>query len=322
MPAPSRPQPNAPVRGTQSFVRTLSACWHRPGVTALEIAWRWLFGIPALLLLASAGRHGLARATGGTFDPATLGLDRALLNDPVGALTADTMGASSRIAGAFSLVLPEVGHAARWLAPLLLLGWVLVSALGRTIVLKRIDPALHARPATLMALHALRALAFTLVLLLWLECVRAASSALVAAPLARGQEPNLVGFCAAVIVLSLGLFVAWASVHWVVTMAPLLAMLRDLGPSASLRAALHLGSLRGKLVEINLVMGIVKIALLVLAMVFSATPLPFESVTTPGFLAWWSAAVVFFYLLGSDFFHVARLVAYLDLWRTDPATNL
>jgi len=79
---------------------------------------------------------------------------------------------------------------------------------------------------------------------------------------------------------------------------------------------LRLGPLRGKLVEINLVMGIVKIALIVLAMVFSACPLPFESVTTPEFLAWWWAGVTVLYLVASDFFHVARLVGYLELWRT------
>ena len=67
--------------------------------------------------------------------------------------------------------------------------------------------------------------------------------------------------------------------------------------------------------EINLVMGIVKIALIVLAMVFSATPLPFQTVTTPEFLAWWWAGVAMLYLVGSDFFHVARLVAYLGLLR-------
>jgi hypothetical protein len=59
----------------------------------------------------------------------------------------------------------------------------------------------------------------------------------------------------------------------------------------------------------------VKIALLVLGMVFSATPLPFESVTTPAFLAWWWAGVTLIYLLWSDFFHVARLLGYLALWR-------
>jgi hypothetical protein len=93
--------------------------------------------------------------------------------------------------------------------------------------------------------------------------------------------------------------------------------------AASLRAARRLGPLKGKLVEINLVMGIVKIALIVLAMVFSATPLPFESVTTPEFLAWWWVGVTVFYLVASDFFHVARLVGYLELWRAyEPEGNI
>jgi hypothetical protein len=49
--------------------------------------------------------------------------------------------------------------------------------------------------------------------------------------------------------------------------------------------------------------------------VFSATPLPFESVATQTFLYWWWAGVTLVYFVASDFFHVARLVAYLELWR-------
>ena len=84
----------------------------------------------------------------------------------------------------------------------------------------------------------------------------------------------------------------------------------DPGVSAGCRLAMQLA-------EINLVMGIVKIALIVLAMVFSATPLPFESVATTAFLLWWSLGVAVLYFVASDFFHVARLVAYLDLWRRE-----
>jgi hypothetical protein len=134
-------------------------------------------------------------------------------------------------------------------------------------------------------------------------------------PLSVGGEPNLVGYFALVIVATLGLFMLWAVVSWVLSVAPLLAMLRGFGVGESLAAAFRLGPLKGKLVEINLVMGIVKIALIVLAMVFSATPLPFENVTTPEFLMRWWIGVTVFYLVASDFFHVARLVAYLELWR-------
>ena len=107
----------------------------------------------------------------------------------------------------------------------------------------------------------------------------------------------------------------WAVVSWVFSVAPLLAMIRGWGMGESLTGAFRLGPLKGKLVEINLVMGIIKIALIVLAMVFSATPLPFESVTTPEFLTWWWIGVAVLYFIASDFFHVARLVGYLHMWR-------
>jgi hypothetical protein len=302
-------------RPTQSFVHTLSAAWQNPSLTALEIAWRWLFGIPACALLYTQLRTALLAATDGTLDPARLGLDKIFLNDPVGSLSADPLGAAAKVATAIASVEPYLAHFAVWLLPVLLLAWIIASALGRTLVLRRANPTTHARPLTLIVLQAIRAAALATAFLLWFRGMIAADHLAIATPLAHSEDPNLVLYCACAIVLSLGLFTAWGFVSWIFTIAPLLAMLSDLGPAASLRASFAIGPLRGRLVEINLVLGVVKIALLVLAMVFSATPLPFESVTTPGFLAWWWAGVAFFYILWSDFFHVARLLGYLALWR-------
>jgi len=137
----------------------------------------------------------------------------------------------------------------------------------------------------------------------------------VAAPIAAGNEPNLVGYFSLAIVGTLGLFSLWAIASWGLSMAPLLAMLRNLGVGESFAAAFRLGPLKSKLMELNLVMGIVKIILIVLAMVFSATPLPFTAVATPTFLTWWWVGVTVIYFVASDFFHVARQVAYLELWR-------
>jgi hypothetical protein len=83
-----------------------------------------------------------------------------------------------------------------------------------------------------------------------------------------------------------------------------------------LRAAVRLGPLRAKLVEINLVMGIVKVALVVLALVFSSCPLPFESVESQTFLMWWWTGVGVLYLIASDYFHVVRSAAYEALYQT------
>ncbi len=304
-----------PVRGAQSFVGTLSSCWRRPWLSGLEVAWRWVFGIPALWLVATQVRAVIGQATAGSFDAAALGLDRALLNDPVGALTADPMGAAGKFARAIALVLPGLEAVAVWLAPALVLGWVVLSSLGRTLVLRRAYAGLSARPLTLMALQAVRMAALTGVFWLWFAGMRWSGRTAIVGPIAAHEEPNLILFCALVIVLTIGIYTAWAFVSWVFLFAPLLTMLRGTGPLASLGAAMRLGALRGKLVEVNLVMAIVKVALLVLAMTFSATPLPFQDVATPEFLAWWWAGVALVYVLWSDFFHVARLVGYLGLWR-------
>jgi hypothetical protein len=67
--------------------------------------------------------------------------------------------------------------------------------------------------------------------------------------------------------------------------------------------------------EINLVMGIVSLALIVLAMVFSAAPLPFsDQLGTDTLHVVWLAATVF-YLVASDYFQVVRLKSFLEFWK-------
>ncbi|HEX4575934.1 MAG TPA: hypothetical protein VH117_01180 [Edaphobacter sp.] len=294
---------NAPeVRGTQSFVHTLSECWWRPSLTALEVLWRWAYGIPALLVLRYEGMRILEETR----------VDFAALRNMT---VLDPMAAAGTLAKAMAVLLPAVLGVALWLAPVMVVAWVVVSAVGRTVVLRRVDGRLRSQVGTLVVLQAIRVAALLGSFLVWFWCVEWVAEMTVTGPVASGGEPNLVGYFSLVIVTTLGLFTLWAVVSWALSVAPLLAMLKGLGVGGSLAAAFRLGPLKGKLVEINLVMGIVKIALIVLAMVFSATPLPFESVTTPEFLIWWWVGVTVVYFLGSDFFHVARQVAYLQLWR-------
>jgi len=293
------------VRGTQSFVRTLSWCWKRPGLTGLEIAWRWVLGIPAAWV---AWREAVGIWSAAHVD--TGALQRMTILNP--------MASAETIQNAVNLLLPPAMAVATWLVPLLVAASIVISSLGRTVVLRRMGAAMgspmQSRPVTLMLLQALRLGALAASFGLWVWCLRADAAWAIAGPIAAGREPSLVLFSAAAIVSTLGMFVLWSAVSWVFSVAPLLAMLRGLGAGAALRAGLQLGELRSKLVEINLVMGIVKVALLVLAMVFSATPLPFESVATTTFLTVWWIIVTLLYFIGSDFFHVARAVAYLKLW--------
>jgi hypothetical protein len=297
------------VRGTQSFVHTLSECWRRPSLTALEVLWRWAYGIPAVLILWFEGSK-ILRETPVDF--------AALRNMTV----LDPMASAATLAKAMEALLPPVLRVALWLVPLMVVIWVVVSAVGRMMVLRRADRRLHRRVGTLIVLQAVRVVALLGSFAVWFWCVERVAEWTVTGPIAAGGEPNLVGYFALVILATLGLFTLWAVMSWALSVAPLLAMLRGLGAGESLAAAFRLGPLKSKLVEINLVMGIVKIALIVLAMVFSATPLPFESVTTPEFLMWWWLGVMVLYFLGSDFFHVARQVAYLQLWRAYENTSV
>jgi hypothetical protein len=292
-----------PVRGTQSFVYTMTACWKRPSLTALEVAWRWAYGAPAAGLVVYEALRAL-RAT--QVDVGAL--QRMTVFDP--------MGAMGSLAKAGDVVLPPLLHVAMWLGPVLLVAWVVLSSVGRTVMMRRADATLHARAGTLMVLQTVRMVALLGSFAVWFGCLRWAARVAVNQPIAMGQEPSLVLYCSLTIVATLGLFTLWAIMSWALSVAPLLAMVLDRGAGASLAAAFKLGPVRGKLVEINLVMGIVKIALIVLAMVFSSCPLPFESIATPGFMLRWYVVVGILYFVASDFFHVVRMMAYLELWKT------
>jgi hypothetical protein len=293
----------APVRGTQSFVHTLAVCWKRPSLTALEVLWRWAFGVPAVILMTYEAL-GVWR----TAQIDTTAFRQISLLDP--------MSAAATLTQVGMQLLPPLLRVAQWMAPLLLVAWIVVSSFGRVAVLRRFDAQLHARPVTLMLLQAAHMAALLGSFALWFVSLRAAAVVALNGPIAAGHDPDLVLYCAIVIIATLGMFTLWAIVSWVFSVAPLLAMLGNLGATASLAAAFRLGPLRSRLIEINLVMGIVKIALIVLAMVFSACPLPFESVATTQFMACWYAAVTVLYLIASDLFHVVRLMAYLELWKS------
>ncbi len=301
---------STPLRGTQSFVRVMQWCWQHPSVTALEVLWRWIFGSFALWILGTQGLKIVSDVLGGKRDlnslVTRLGLDQLSLTDPT--------GAASRLATDLGLLLPPLLQTAAWAAPLLLAVWLLISTIGRSLVLRRVDRTIRIRPWTLGVLQLVRVLALGTSLLIWFALVRWAGGTAISAPLAAGGQPQLVEYFSLVIVGTLSLFSLWAIGSWAFSLAPLIAMRRGLGVVDSLRASVDRGPIRLKLVEINLVMGIIKIALIVLAMVFSACPLPFQTVITSDFLVNWSLGVAVLYLLASDFFHVARLVAYLELW--------
>src|SRR5271166_548039 len=285
--------------GMQSFVHVLSECWSRPSLLALELLWRWLFGVPLLALLAYDGLQIYAAVSS---QLAVAGIDQFSIVDP--------MRAAEIASGVYAIITPPIVRTALWLVPVAVFAWAIVSGIGRNTVLRRYDLSLPRRPFTLILLQLLRIVFLGGSFAFWFAAIQWSADYALA-----GDEPNLVAYCALVICLSLGVFTLWALVSWVFSIAPLLVLLENRSVGSSLLRSLHLGPLRGKLVEVNLILGIIKLALIVLAMVFSAIPLPFASdMEGPPLYAWW-AVVSVLYLIASDFFQVARLVAFIQFWR-------
>jgi len=289
----------APLRGTQSLVGQMGWVFARPSLTVLEIAWRWLFGVPLLAVCWIEARQILA-----ALPPASAGLATLDPQNP--------WVAAVQLANAWALYLPYVVAVLRWLLPVAALGWVVLSGVGRSLVLQRMDSRLRLRPLPMIGLQAAWLLALGAVCWGWFRSIQWAAATHITAM----GEPDLVGYSIWVIFLSLGFFTVWALVSWALSIAPLLMLLEERSALSSLGQSFRLGrEFSGKLAEINLVMGIVKLALIVVAMVLSAAPLPFGDQLGPDALhGVWLLATVF-YLVASDYFHVVRLKSFVEFWR-------
>ncbi len=282
----------------------LTYVWSHPSLTAIEIAWRWAFGIPAIHLLVRTGSSVLDAVPWTTTGIGSISANQ-LLTDPMQSATA--MVAFAAMVG------PGVWRAMQWLGPLLLVWWIVLSTVGRTFLLRRLDTRLHPRPGTLLLLQVLRLVPILALGAAWWFGLQGLATFAIVNPILQGGEPQMMVYVAGVIVLSLGLFVAAAGVGWVFTAAPVLAMRDGQRPWQALVATARLRHLRGSLFEINMVLAVVKIMLLVLALAFSAFPLPFANVMTEGYILFWSALITVWYFAASDMFHVARLRAYCTL---------
>ena len=295
-------QSTTPLRGAQSFVGVMAEVFKRPGLTAIELLWRCIAWVPAFLFIAV----GLG----------SLGINIEFHPELLSSVTAfRPVEAVAALQAFFSVLKPlESPYVLSFLVAFALV-WIVASTTGRALVLRRLDPTLKQQPSTLLLLGVLRTASVIAIACVWLSGCAWVIEAIVLRPVARQQEPNLVLGFALLVTGTLVLFILWCTVSWVLQVGPLFAMAHRTGVAASLHQALRNPTLRGKLIEINLVMGIVKVCLIVLAMVFSACPLPFENVETRTFLVCWTLGVGVLYLIASDYFHVVRAAAYLRLWQ-------
>jgi hypothetical protein len=292
-----------PLRGTQSLVGQMGWVFDRPWITAIEVVWRWVFGIPFLAVCYGQLKQILTAVP----------LEAAGLT---GIDAQNPWVAAVQLAHAEAMYRPHVLAVLSWLAPVAGLAWVIVSGLGRSVVLRRLDmdsaSRLPFRPLQMMVLQAAWLMVLGVTWWGWFRAIGWVADSHIPA----NGEPDLIGFSIWLIFLSLGFFTAWALVSWPLSIAPILMLREKRSPVGALLESLRLGKpFTGKLVEINMVMGIVRLALIVLAMVFSAAPLPFsDELGGDALHTVWGLSLVF-YLVANDYFQVVRLKGLMEFWR-------
>lgn len=271
----------------------------RPSITALEVAWRWIFGAPLLVVGWMQAQKILA-----DLPPESTGLNTLDLTNP--------WVTAVKVAVIWDMYRPHIVQVLSWMLPAAALAWIVLSGLGRNLVLKRMEPSLAFRPLTMIAMQAAWLLALGITCWGWFSSIGWAA----AREIGTGAEPNLIAYAFWAIFLSIGFFILWALVSWVVTIAPMLMLLENRSAFSALRASCQLGKpFTGKLVEINLVMGIVKIALLVVAMVLSSVLIPFSEEVGASTLHTEWIIVSMFYFIASDYFQVVRLKGFIEFWK-------
>jgi len=308
MPASSTPAavPAAAPRGV-SFIDVLQQCRKHPSWLALELLWRWGYGIPLLAVIAwqfqRIGAQTAARVQ-------ATGVTHFALQAP--------MAGALAIAETYMILWVPVMRALVWLLPCAIVGWAFAAGVGRNLVLRRYDRTLPWRPGPLIVLQLLRAAGLLAMVVAWFSAIRWAANFSLAGVSAASEttaEPNLVLYLGLVIVISLAAITLWLLLSWVFSIAPLIALLEQCGVGASLRRSVRLGPLKKKLVEINLAVGYWKLAATVLVMILTATPAAFVVAIQGVWLYTWWGAVSVLYMVLSDFFQVARVVGFVELWR-------
>ena len=299
---PFAPQETTETRATQTLVAHMGFCWSHPSLTVIEVAWRWLFGIPFLLVLWAQYQQILV-----SIPPDSAGLNRLDSQNPFASAVV--------FANAAGLYAPAVAAVLSWFVPVAVIIWSIVSGLGRALVLHRFNRLGQSSPVarilpripSIIALQMLWVIGQLAFFYLWYRSVSWASATF----LTESAEPNLVGYLCWLIFFSLGFFILWGVLSWALTIAPILLTEENCSLPQAISRSFGLGKpLTSKLVEINLVMSIVRIALIVLAMVFCAAPLPFSDQFGPTALNGLYVVIVIAFLLGNDYFQVVRLKSF------------
>ena len=266
-----------------------------PKLVLLEVAWRWSFGILALLLLGWAVASVLHRATISDADWVAL---RSL----------DLHDTPYTLAKIIILFWQDLLLVFATLLSALALAWMITATWGRAATLRILEG--RSNTPAVAGLNLLRVLLFIVTLLaaifvvegaVWLSTPSAADPA----------ELNWALYLLIVLIALPLIMIAWGVLNWVLSLAPLFAVREQKGTFASLAAAFHSLRCNRKVYwsvsgVYGLYRGAALVALTVMGLLLAVLS---QSKIVLGLLL----ALLLLYFAFADLLYVARLAAYLQI---------
>ncbi len=265
-----------------------------PKLVLLEVAWRWSFGLLALLLLWWAIVSVLHRVTISDADWAAL---RSLnLHD-----TPQTLAKIVVLFWEdFLLMLAALLSA-------LALAWMITATWGRAATLYILTKRNNTRAVAGLTL--LRILLFLATLLATVFAVEGA--AWVSTPAADAAEPNWMLYLLMVLIALPLIMTAWGILNWVLSLAPLFAVREQKGAFTSLAAAFRSLRCNRKVYwSVSGVYGLYRGAALV---TLTVTGLVLLALSQSKIVLGLLLALLLLYFAFADLLYVARLAAYLQI---------
>lgn len=285
--------------GVMSFAGVVATCTRRPGLLLRELVWRWIYGIPALAILALACLHIYSQTAGALH---AAGVANISPGNP--------WQSAAIVAMVVQILRPFIQSIALWLLPLLGLGWAIASGIGRNIVFRSYQPGLPWQPVALSCVQGIRIILLAIMAGLWWHCVRWS-----AAVTATGGAPDLAAYFALVAVFTLVFLLIGSAFNWVFFVTPLFLLVEKRSLGASLLRSFRPSAVAGRLLGINLAIAFARLGLALAAMCFSALPFVIFPASQSAWLYLWAAVVTVLYMVGSGFLQVVRLAALIEFWK-------
>ena len=286
---------NSPIRAGFSAVN------RDPVITAIEIAWRWTFGLIATILLALGTRAFLAGLK------VSEGDEQALHgHDP------------TMIAAALMHILQQSGVLRSFFAILAAIAipsaivWIIAGTLGRAATLKRLMPSSTLNVKAILGLNIARAaLLFASILAWYLWMV------LCALVTVTRDEPNYPLYLLLSMLAFPVIAIVWGILNWVLSLAPLMATRENAGAVQVFRDTVRLARAhRSQFASVSTWLGLPRLAAMVVALMVAVVVLIATDSLMIGSIA--LTIITLAYCALADYLYVVRLAAYGQIARELP----